>query len=63
MHRIIQKIPMSIKIESDQLNLIFFEEIQSDHLHGTINKTPIITEKPNKIEIINKMNLSVDILL
>jgi len=54
---------MSIKIESDQINLIFFEEIQLDHSHGTINKTPIMTAKPNKIEIINKINLNGDILL
>jgi len=54
---------MSIKIESDQIILIFFEEIQLDHSHGTINKTPIMTAKPNKIEITNKMNLNGDILL
>jgi len=49
-----------MKIESDQINLIFFEEIQFDHSHGTINKTPIMTAKPNKIEVINKINLNGD---
>lgn len=51
-----------MKIESDQINLIFFEEIQSDHSHGTINKIPIMTAKPNEIEIIKKINLNGDIL-
>jgi len=52
---------MSMKTESDQVNLMFFGEIQLDHSHGTINKTPIMTVKQNKIEIINKMNLNGDI--
>jgi len=51
-----------MKIDLDQTKLTFFEEIQFDRSHGTINKTPIKTEKPNKIEVKNKINLNGDIL-
>lgn len=53
---------MSLKTELDQSNLAFFEDIQLDHSHGAINKTPIMTAKQNKIEIMNKTNLNGDIL-